>query len=330
MRHRALLDELGIVYCRSRRPLQVDARRHAANLRTQDNPGWDWAPSKTGLRWAPASGLPWPVSPLVLGPRQRCRYDEHYQNTLASDLLYLTYDHELACNPASDPHRLDWDALDPYTTGRPPMPIRGSTKSLVPKARPVEPASLTRLNAIVVHIHEPSVIQNKSNLLPILTALQAMTGASIKGKGSSPDDAGIEVVLTTQSAKRHGARPGIPCGAKVRLTGQDMHIFLETLIEIVMPRIRAYIGVRMPRSPLRPSANSASGVVSIGFLREAMALFPQIEVNMQQYPFLTGFHVSFVTTARGPGAQDRARSLLSGFRIPVCCWFPRIPPLKWY
>ena len=78
----------------------------------------DVAPSKSGMRWAPSAGLPMAVAPLHPGPRVRSRYREHYDTTLASDLLYLTYDHALARDGPTAPARPAWDPLDPYTVGR--------------------------------------------------------------------------------------------------------------------------------------------------------------------------------------------------------------------
>jgi large subunit ribosomal protein L5 len=47
-----------------------------------------------------------------------------------------------------------------------------------------------------------------------------------------------------------------------------------------------------------------------------MGFFPQIEVNLDAYPKTYGMHIHFITNAKGVGAQERARQLLSGFQIP--------------
>lgn len=42
----------------------------------------------------------------------------------------------------------------------------------------------------------------------------------------------------------------------------------------------------------------------------------QVEVNFDSYPRSHGLHIDFVTNLRGEDAQNKARALVSGFRIP--------------
>ena len=97
-----------------------------------------------------------------------------------------------------------------------------------------------------------------------------------------------------------------------------MHDFLEVLVELVLPRLKDWDGFTLPTKTI--SETESSGSLSFGLPNSAMALFPQVEVQLEQYPTgmrgLGGFSVSCVTNARGVGAQDKARALLSGFRIP--------------
>ena len=281
----------------------------------------DVAPSKSGMRWAPSAGLPMAVAPLHPGPRVRSRYREHYDTTLASDLLYLTYDHALARDGPTAPARPAWDPLDPYTVGRKAPTLPGGA-ALVPVTHPVTAESVVQLESVTVSMHEPAAIRQKSSLMPVLAALSAMTGQPMRdprvhGKTEGP---GIMVTLTSRNARRHGTRPGVPCGGKVTLRGAEMATFVETLVEVVMPRLRTFEGVRMPVSASpdpEKDAASWSGSMSLSLPKEAVPLFPQIEANVHQYPRLSAFQVNFHTNARGEGAQDRARALLSGLRIPV-------------
>jgi len=97
-----------------------------------------------------------------------------------------------------------------------------------------------------------------------------------------------------------------------------MWTFLETLVEIVLPRMKDWNGVRLPPPSVNlKSPSSTGGVVAFGLPASAMGLFPSVEVNLEQYPRLHGFNIQFITNARGKGAQDQARALVSGFRIPL-------------
>jgi large subunit ribosomal protein L5 len=96
-----------------------------------------------------------------------------------------------------------------------------------------------------------------------------------------------------------------------------MYDFLGTLVEFVLPRLREFNGVQLP--PSSASVNTpagVSGVVSFGLPANAMVFFPQIEINVDAYPKLCGMHIHFITNARGVGAQDKARALVSGFQVP--------------
>ena len=116
-----------------------------------------------------------------------------------------------------------------------------------------------------------------------------------------------------------------------------MYEFISSLVEFVLPRMREFSGIVMP--PPSASSNSPSalsGVVAFGLPPSAMSLFPQVsvdgtlwcsmitnellvqvEVNYDSYPRSHGFHIDFVTSAKGKGAQNRARALVSGFRVPL-------------
>jgi large subunit ribosomal protein L5 len=96
-----------------------------------------------------------------------------------------------------------------------------------------------------------------------------------------------------------------------------MYEFLGTLAEFVPPRLREFPGLLPP--PVSTNLQTPAGVsrvLSFGLHPEAIGFFPQIEVNLDAYPKTYGMHIHFITNAKGIGAQERARQLLSGFQIP--------------
>lgn len=146
-------------------------------------------------------------------------------------------------------------------------------------------------------------------------AMRALTGESYKAGGRHSAE-GIQIVKGKKSVGGW-IRPGIPVGVKVDLKGQSMYDFLATLVEFVLPRLRDFPGIVLPpQSSSVNSPSSVSGVVSFGLPPDAMGFFPQIEVNLDSYPKTYGMHIHFVTNATGLGAQNRARSLISGFQVP--------------
>jgi len=174
---------------------------------------------------------------------------------------------------------------------------------------------VVRLETIQLHTMVKESLNNKAQLLSALMQMRALTGETYRGGGKHAVD-GVQVVRGKKSVGGW-IRPGIPCGVKVDLKGQSMYDFLGTLVEFVLPRLREFNGVLLPTASAAVNTPAGvSGVVSFGLPPTAMVFFPQIEVNVDAYPKLFGFHIHFITNARGVGAQDRAKALLSGFQIP--------------
>lgn len=258
------------------------------------------------------------------GPVQRSRFEEHYKTTMAADMMYMAHDHELASNPptplALDSRLPPWDPLDPYTINRPSRTPRGN-RPVPPTTKPVEPSSVVRLESIVLHSYQKEAINNKHHLVGLIMALQAITGepdsTGVRQTLPRGTRKGVELVKTKKGAASFKVRSGMPIGAKVELKGESMYAFLETLVEFVLPRLKDWSGVPLPPAALSRSSPSAlGGVVSFGLPHSAMQLFPQIEINYDSYPRSYGFHIHFITNARGKAAQDQARLLLSGMRVP--------------
>lgn len=99
---------------------------------------------------------------------------------------------------------------------------------------------------------------------------------------------------------------GNPIGCKVTLKGDKMYQFLDKLVEVVLPRMKEWPG-------LPESAGDATGNIGMGFPPSALSLFPEIENNFDMFPRMTGFDVTFTTTAN---TNLDARLLLSGFNMP--------------
>jgi len=94
----------------------------------------------------------------------------------------------------------------------------------------------------------------------------------------------------------------------VDLKGEDMYHFLGKCVDVVLPKIKDWRGVK-------GSSGDSSGNISFGLTNEAVALFPEVEVNYDMYPpkLIPGCHVTIHTSA----TNDRdARLLLSSIGIP--------------
>lgn len=98
----------------------------------------------------------------------------------------------------------------------------------------------------------------------------------------------------------------VSCTATLR--GEDMFDFLGRTIDIVLPRIKEWPGVK-------GSSGDSSGNISFGLDRAAVALYPEIEVNYDMYPpkMIPGCHVTVQTSATN---DKDARILLSSMGLP--------------
>lgn len=291
--------------------------------------------------------------PVVIGPTQLNRYQEHYRTTLASDLLYMTYDPAVnldasipassdaspstPSNPASSGDMLDrqrsWNPEDPYTVNRPQRPARGNRR-LSPLTKPLSLTNtlneIPKLDRIILTCFSKDAIANKHALVPLIAQMRAITGLSVQGSLSDPSllvtgsstanstRGHIEIIRAKSGVASFKLRPGMPVGVKAILPAPVAHEFLEVLTTFVLPRLRSFAGFPLPPASQPPASPAAmSGVVSLGMHPEAIPLFPQIEINLDQYPNKPlGFQIDCITNQRGRKATEKARALLSGLGIP--------------
>lgn len=269
---------------------------------------------------------------------QQSRLREHYERTLAADMLYMMYDPLPETKEEHHLHGKDrvrrWEGESPYLANRSARPQRGN-RPLLPLARPLQESrhiehDIPRLERVVMTAFCRDAITNKQALLPLLGQLRAITGLPVLGSladptvGNSPDSAKlarlgyIQVLRAKKGVASFKLRPDMPVGAQAVLFGDAAYEFLEVLTTFVLPRLRNFAGLQLPPASqplLSPAA--VSGVVSFGMGPEAMPLFPQVEVNLDQYPGRRhGFQVDCITNQRGRRATERARTLLSGLGLP--------------
>ena len=252
-------------------------------------------------RWKPRHVLRIPPVHIQIGPTHVSRLTDHYRNTLAHDLLYLHYSH------SHTPHVFD--------ANQQPASLKGN-RPLRPSSVLNSAESVTRLERIILHTMVKEAVTNKNTLTSAAMGFKALSGESYHGGGRS-NSLGVQFIQSKSGVAEFKVRAGLQIATQVELRGEKMWEFVGSLVDFVLPKLRDFRGIPMPPpSSSSTSPSAVSGVVAFGLPPTAMSLFPQIEVNVDAYPRLHGFHMQFVTNARGKGAQDRARALLSGLRIP--------------
>lgn len=97
-------------------------------------------------------------------------------------------------------------------------------------------------------------------------------------------------------------KQGNPIGCKVTLRGKMMFEFLDRLINVAMPRIRDFRGLKV---------SSFDGFGNYNFGVAEQGIFPEIEHD--KITHTQGFDITIATTARN---NKEALSLLKKFGIP--------------
>ncbi len=152
------------------------------------------------------------------------------------------------------------------------------------------PMQIPRLEKIVINMgvgkgeQEPKQLENAVRDLALIS-------------GQKP-----VVTVAKKAISNFRLRKGHRIGCKVTLRGDRMYVFLEKLINIVLPRIRDFAGVS-------PRSFDGRGNYSMG-LREQI-LFPEIVYD--QVDRLRGMDITICTTAK---TDEEAFALLKAMGMP--------------
>ncbi len=116
--------------------------------------------------------------------------------------------------------------------------------------------------------------------------------------------AGQKAVLTRakNSVANFKIREGMAIGCKVTLRGEKMYEFVDRLVNLALPRVRDFRGVK-------PNAFDGRGNYALG-IKEQL-IFPEIEYD--KVDKVRGMDIIFVTTAK---TDEEARELLTLFNMP--------------
>lgn len=156
--------------------------------------------------------------------------------------------------------------------------------------------NIPKLEGITVHSFVKEATEASSSLHVAGMALQAITG----------------VRATSHAAKANVVQWGIRAGKFLSVTcelkGEDAYHFLSKTVDLVLPRIKDWKGVK-------GSSGDSSGNIAFGLTPQELSLYPEIEVNYDSYPskMIPGAHVIIKTSAR---TDREARLLLTAMGLP--------------
>ncbi len=152
------------------------------------------------------------------------------------------------------------------------------------------PHAVPMLKAIHINMSSGSMVGNKKLVAETVEDLMAI--------------AGQKPVVTTarKSNANFKIREGWPIGAKVTLHGQNMYLFLEKLLYVVLPRVRDFRG-------LSHKSFDGRGNYSLGLHEHTV--FP--EIPFEKVTERRGLDINFVTSTDN---DDHAKALLTALGFP--------------
>lgn len=194
------------------------------------------------------------------------------------------------------PRLRPWVGDSPYFKNRQLRGPRGGDVLRLLR-KPITFRNIPMVEGVTVHTYVKEALKHGSAPLHVSgMVLQAITNHRVT----------IHRARTNEAT--WGVIKGKPCSMTVGLKGEDAFHFLGKLINVVLPRIKDFNGVRA-------TTGDGSGNLTFGFGNEVVALFPEIETTFDAYPskMLGGFHITIHTTAT---CDKDARLLLQQLGIP--------------
>lgn len=146
------------------------------------------------------------------------------------------------------------------------------------------------LKKIVVSEGVGEALSNKKLLDAAVTDLTAITGQkAVKTRAK-------------KSIANFKLREGNEVGVMVTLRGNRMYEFLDRLINVALPRVKDFRGIK-------PNGFDGHGNYSLGITEQI--IFP--EIDFDKIEKIAGMNINFVTSAK---TDNEARALLVKFGMP--------------
>ncbi|KIX10075.1 uncharacterized protein Z518_01156 [Rhinocladiella mackenziei CBS 650.93] len=234
---------------------------------------------------------------FVPGPFSSPRLELAYHNIIAPDFMTMCYQHTPPGfrPPEKGPRLRPWIGDSPYFANRQLRGPRGGDVLRLLR-RPITFRNVPMVEQVTVHTYVKGALHNSSFLHVAGMVIQAITNQRAVVHNARKNEAGWSVIK------------GKPCSLTSNLKGEDMYHFLGKLINLVLPRIKDWNGIRA-------TTGDNSGNLTFGLEPEMVAGFPEIESNYDAYPpkMIPGMHITIHTTA---SCDKDARLLLQQLGIP--------------
>ncbi len=149
---------------------------------------------------------------------------------------------------------------------------------------------IPKLEKVVINMGVGEAVKDSKKIEVALNELAAITG---------------QKPIITKSKKANASfklREGMPIGVKVTLRKNKMYEFIDRFVNIALPRVRDFRGVKT-------KSFDGKGNYALGLKEQYV--FPEIEYD--NVDSVRGMDIIFVTSAK---SDEEARELLNGFDFP--------------
>jgi len=143
---------------------------------------------------------------------------------------------------------------------------------------------------IVVNVGAGEAVVNKNVLEKIQEQITTITGQK------------SVITKARRSVSAFKIRKGLPIGVKSTLRGKRMHLFLEKLIKIIVPRLKDFRGISDRNI-------DQSGNLNLGFPEQT--IFP--EIDFDKIDKTRGLQITIVTNAK---TKQTGKKLFEAIGIP--------------
>jgi len=164
------------------------------------------------------------------------------------------------------------------------------TKNLKDKFKYKNDLEIPKLEKVVINMGVGEAVKDNKKIEAAVNELAAITG---------------QKPVITKSKKANASfklREGMPIGVKVTLRKSKMYEFVDRFINIALPRVRDFRGVKS-------KSFDGNGNYALGLKEQYV--FPEIEYD--NVDSVRGMDIIFVTSAK---SDEEARELLNGFDFP--------------
>ncbi len=150
--------------------------------------------------------------------------------------------------------------------------------------------AVPKLEKVVINFGVGSASQDKKKIEKALEELALISGQK------------PVVTLSKNAIAGFRLREGVPVGCKVTLRRKRMYEFVDRLINIVLPRVKDFRGLK---------ADSFDGNGNYSFGLKEQLVFP--EINYDTIDVVRGMDIVVCTTAK---TDKEAKTLLQEFKFP--------------